>query len=385
MICAPDSASLPEIECIEMLENIEEDYAKRFGIAPYNVSHWDSSEAFENEMLAYLEFPSLATVLSYRFSYQVAETKAIVSKLGGNPEIHGGLLTPSCTNSILCVLNWLEKRSKRKIIVACPAYFSLFHASRYFGISLHQTYLRRSNSGFALPARDSRLWSRPGVLWLTSPVYGAGVYFSAADVAFVDGLLRSGWTVIADECLALPRQELIRALGHHPNFLSIYSPHKCICVNGVKFSILVFNLEHLAFMERWADIWYGGLSSSSWLAIRHYLSDNFDSYARRFLSAVGHERSLVERLSGKADVRMDASAKGHFVNCYFPRLSSRLGNSRPFLRDLVNSTGGSLVTGNRSRLSRDVGLSFRINLTRKDPRFLPTIARIFDHLGSYAN
>jgi histidinol-phosphate/aromatic aminotransferase/cobyric acid decarboxylase-like protein len=385
MICVPKSANLPEIECIEMLENIEEGYAKRFGTTPFNVSHWDSSEAFEKEMLPHLELPSLTALLPYKFSYQIAETRAILAKLGGHPDVHGGLITPSCTSSILCVLNWLKKRSKRKIVAVCPAYFSLFHASRDFGISVHRAYLRRSGSWFKLPPPNSRVWNEPGVLWLTNPVYGGGVYFSAEDIRFVDSLLSSGWTVIADECLALPQQELIRTLGHHPNFVSIYSPHKGICINGIKFSVIAFNLKHLAFMERWADIWYGGLSYSSWVAIQHFLSSNFDSYTQRFLSVIGYERKAVEQLSSKADVEMDKSAKGHFVSCYFPKLSSSLGNSRSFLQKLVNATGGSLITGNRSRLSRNVGFSFRINLTRKDPRFRPTVARIINYVNSYRN
>jgi len=105
-----ESASLPEIECIEMLEKIEDDYARRFGVAPFNVSYWDPSEEFTTNMLPYLEVPTLDAFVSYRFSYQVEETGPVITKLGGVTNVHAGLFTPSSTSSILCVLNWLKSR-----------------------------------------------------------------------------------------------------------------------------------------------------------------------------------------------------------------------------------------------------------------------------------
>jgi aspartate/methionine/tyrosine aminotransferase len=385
MCAASESASLPEIECIEMLEAVEDAYAKRFGAAPFNISHWDPSDEFETEMLAFLEIPSLGSLTAYRFSYQITETDSVITKLGGVTGLHRGLFTPSTTTSILCVLNWLKKRGMNQLIAMCPAYFSLSHVCHRFGLELKRAYMKRSDACFALPPPGSRIWKKPSVLWLTSPVYSAGVYFSEEDIALVKNLLESGWTVISDECLALPGQEMIRAIGRHPNFVSIYSPHKAVCINGIKFSVVIFNAKHLGFMERWADVWYGGLGCSSSLAIAHFLSPNFDSYLAQFLQAVSCQRILIDQLCKGPHVELDAAAKGHFISCYYPTVSSRLGNSRKFLEQLVNATGGSLISGNRSRFGRELGFSFRVNLARGGPRFRPTLARIIDKLNSCAN
>ena len=363
-----------------MLEDIEDSYAKRFGAAPFNISHWDSSNEFEKEMLGHLDIPALNSVISYRFSYQITEPDPVIIKLGGIVGMHSGLFTPSTTTSILCVLNWLKSQRKKKILVMCPSYFSLTHACRRFGLGLSRAYLKRNNGGFSLPPANSSIWREPSVLWITNPVYGAGVYLSKADVLFISGLLKSGWTVVADECLALPGEELIRRLGEHKNFVSIYSPHKSICVNGIKFSVVLFNRKHLAFMERWADVWYGGLGCSSSLAIIHFLSANFDSYQSIFLRSIARQQRIVDQLCRKPFVETDAEAKGHFVSCYFPVLSSRLGNSRMFLEKLVNSTGGSVISGNRSRFGRECGFSFRVNLARSGPNFRPTLARIIEQV-----
>jgi aspartate/methionine/tyrosine aminotransferase len=379
------SVNLPEIECIEMLEDIEDSYAKRFGAAPFNISHWDSSSEFEKEMLGHLDMPALDSVTSYRFSYQITEPDPVIIKLGGVARLHRGLFTPSTTTSILCVLNWLKSQHKERIFVMCPSYFSLTHACRRFGLALSRAYLKRKNGGFTLPQADSSIWREPSVLWITNPVYGAGVYLSSADILFIGDLLKSGWTVVADECLALLGKELIRTLGEHKNFVSIYSPHKSVCVNGIKFSVVLFNRKHLKFMERWADVWYGGLGCSSSLAIIHFLSANFDSYQSSFLQSIARQRKIVDQLGRKPFVETDAEAKGHFVSYYFPALSSRLGNSRLFLEKLVNSTGGSVISGNRSRFDRECGFSFRVNLARSGPRFRPTLARIIEQVTSCAD
>jgi hypothetical protein len=367
-----------------MLEKIEDAYARQFGVPPFNVSYWDPSDEFITGMLSHLEVPTLGALVSYRFSYQIKEVNPVILKLGGVADLHGGLFTPSSTSSILCVLNWLKSRKKTKIIAMCPAYFSLFQACRRFSLTIQGAYMKRRNGGFALPSPDSRIWREPSVLWLTSPVYSAGVYFSTADVLFLGDLLKSGWTVIADECLALPGHELIRKLGQHPNFVSIYSPHKGVCINGIKFSAILFNQRHLGFMERWADVWYGGIGYSSSLAIQHFLSSNFDVYLARFLQTIAQQQKMVGQLCAGDHIEMDDEALGHFVSCYFPTISSRLGNSRRFLEQLVNTTGGSIITGNRSRFSREVGFSFRINLARGGPRFQSSLARIVGYVSAQA-
>jgi histidinol-phosphate/aromatic aminotransferase/cobyric acid decarboxylase-like protein len=359
---------LPEIECIEMLEDIEAAYAQRFGATPFNVSHWDPSEEFQRDMLPHLDVPPLASAINYSFSYQIAQMRSVLKKLGGNAEVHYGLFTPSCTSSILCVLDWLESRRVRRMIVVCPAYFSLFHAAHRFGIELRQVYMKRQSGEFVLPMHNSRFWRQTGTLWITNPVYGAGTYLSADDVAFLSKLLRDGWTVIVDECLVLPGRELSRTLGAHPNFVGIYSPHKSVCVNGIKFCLALFHSKYCEYFERWCDIWYGGLGCSSLVAITHFLSGNFDSYASAFLEKIASENEFLRDVCVANNVEFDSKAHGHFASCYLRTIPSKIVTTRTFMERLVYGTGGSVITGNRSRFS---------------PLFRPTLTRIIRFLISY--
>lgn len=368
-----------------MLEGIESSYAHRFGTPPFSISHWDPSEDFQRDMLKYLDLPMQSSLVDYRFSYQVNETDDVLCKLGGTRGLHHGLFAPSCTSSILCALNWLKCRHKTEMTVICPSYFSVFHACRQFGIVVHHLHLKRKHGEFLLPEPTARIWNTPSTLWITSPVYGAGVYLSFPDVNFIRKLLKNGWTVIADECLALPGHELIRELGEHPNFLAIYSPHKSLCINGIKFSVLVLNKRHQKLFERWTDVWYGGLGCSASVAITHFLGNNFDSYAAAFVKGVNRQTEYLRRLCAVNGVEFDPTAEGHFASCYFPTLSSKLGSSRRFLQDLVNATGAAIIPGNRSRFNRAFGFSFRVNLARKDPRFDPALTRIIRFVCSYAD
>jgi aspartate/methionine/tyrosine aminotransferase len=375
-------AALPEIEYLERLEAIEAEYATRFGVHPFNISHWDATKDFEAGVLSRLRLPTFPTFTSYRFPYQLSETPSVIEKLGGNKTLHKGVIAPSTTTSIVCLLSWLKNRGDRQILVICPAYFSLFHVARHFGIETKKVYMRRVNLQFRLPPRNSSIWRTPSVLWITNPIYGTGVYLCADDIAFLDSLLQAGWTIISDECLSYPGRELIRELGHKENFLSIYSPHKCVCVNGVKFSIATFHATYLPVMERWSDIWSGGINFSSSVAINHFLSTNYNNYLSTFQQAISSTRQLFNTICSSHGAETDPNSKGHFVTCYFPAVSSRLGNSIGFLRDLIFETGGSLIPGNRSRFNSNFGFCFRVNLARAGRYFQPTLTRLVKHIVS---
>lgn len=379
------SNRLREIECIESLEAVEKDYNDRFGVRPFNISHWDPTPEFEEKMLPYLDVPSLQALIPYKFSYQVDETVSVIEKLGGSPDIHSGVFNASNTTSILCTLNWLVSRRESEIVVSCPAYFSLFYACRRFGLKTQAVHLLRRSGHFMLPGPKAIIWKKPAVLWLTNPVYGTGVYLLPENIDFIKKLLTSGWTVICDECLSIAGTELVRQLGQYERFVSIYSPHKGICVNGMKFSVIVFNKRYKVFMERWNDVWSGGLGCSTQMAIAHYLSENFDTYTSSFLEAIAPQQKLLAQLCDEPLIERDLDAAGHFVSCYLSTVRASQGYSHTFLAKLIQETGGSIITGNRSRMTRDVGFSFRVNLARSGPKFGATLARIMKFLLNAAD
>jgi hypothetical protein len=150
----------------------------------------------------------------------------------------------------------------------------------------------------------------------------------------------------------------------------------------VKFSIATFHAKYLPVMQRWSDIWYGGINFSSSIAINHFLSPNYNNYLSTFQRAISSTRRLFNIICSSHGAETDPDNEGHFVTCYFPAVSSRLGNSIGFLRNLIFKTGGSLIPGNRSRFSSTLGFCFRVNLARAGRYFQPTLTRLVKHIAS---
>jgi hypothetical protein len=78
----------------------------------------------------------------------------------------------------------------------------------------------------------------------------------------------------------------------------------------------------------------------------------------------------------------DERSMGHYIMCYVPEVRGRYGEDEKFMRDLIWSTGATLVAGIRSHMDPDLGFSFRINLARECPQFYSAFHRIISYLLS---
>jgi hypothetical protein len=282
--------------------------------------------------------------------------------------------------SIVCVVNWIAAMGFRELTVLFPAYFSLRHICRRYGVAIEEFFMLRRRDGFVLPGLDDESFGPAGVLWITNPTYATGVHLGDRERGELQRLLDRGWYVVADECLTILGNELGRHFGGHPRFIGIYAPHKSVCVNAVKFSALVFHTQYQRFYDHWADVLYGCLGSSNVAAINHYLSANFSEYSTRFIRETSHARAFVVGLcNGLPGVELDLLSLGQFGTCYFPEVASSLGNDSDFLRSAINSTGGSFIPGSRNHFDDALGFNFRINFAQDSPLFRGTLTRLIEH------
>jgi hypothetical protein len=189
-------------------------------------------------------------------------------------------------------------------------------------------------------------------------------------------------TVVADEALAQVPTDMARVLGGHRRFIGLYTPHKSICMNGLKFSLIAFHKEHEGTFEQWADILAGGLGLSALAAVEHFLSPEFDRYRVKFLAltkaAADFNTDLVQRLAPSAS--LDVGAIGHFGTVYFPQLAASLGNDLSFLSKLTDATGGIVIPGSRSGFDPAFGFCFRLNFGQDSTIFRSTLGRIYRFL-----
>jgi hypothetical protein len=380
-----EQAYVDELSAVEVIEELENDYLIAHGCKTINVSHWDPSPELVRRLESFLDVPFRWPAVNYLFSYDLERGPEVRKALGLAASSCGGLITPSGSASMVCVVNWLAAMGMRQLTVLFPAYFSLRHICRRCDVNVVERFMVRHTREYCLPPLPQKPPAQPSVLWVTNPVYATGVRFAAADICELRRLLDCGWHVVADESLAIAGSELGRELCDHPRFVGIYSPHKSICVNAVKFSLLAFPSQFQRFFDHWADVLYGCLSSSNFAAVDHYLSENFRAYSAEFFARIDQTRAFVSEICvAVPGVELDSSPTGNFATCYFPKIPSRFGADREFLHAAIDSTGASFIPGNRNRFDDAIGFNFRINFAQDSPLFRGTLKRLITHFSARA-
>jgi hypothetical protein len=280
---------LDENILIDAIEEISSVYAEQHGRHPVNVSHWDPSDEFIHFLQAAVPVPKYDDLIRYRYSYMVEERGSVLSKLGIRSESAAVFFTENGSMSILAVANFLSALSVEHVHVLSPYYFITTHSLEKFGLRVLEVPHRSIRDHEHWPAT---LGIRPGdALWVTNPIYNTGNYAIETQREALLHLANKGVRIILDETLAITPTALAEQLIGHRNALGIYTPHKSICLNRLKFSVVAFHLDYEDFFDDWGDVLFGGLSGSAGAAITHFLSSHFDSYRDAFLTQVERARS----------------------------------------------------------------------------------------------
>lgn len=366
---------IDEVEQIERIERLERRYASEFGQPPFNVSHWDPSEDFARKLLPSLVFDTRGDALNYIYSYTTDLHVPVLRKLGFDPEKKRCLFTPSGTASMLCAVNWLHLSGVRLLTGWGPLYFPMLYQSRLCGLSTEVRYLARKDGQYQAPTTPAERREAAG-LWVTNPAYCAGVRLSEGAVECIRSMLADGCKVVADESLVTAGGEIGPELADAQDFVAIYAPHKGISVNGLKFSVVIFDREHEALFDQWADVLYGPLNLGCIAAVKHYLSENFTAYDATFRGEIAKALSFVRRACLPNGPELDLDPTGHFISIYCSWLDAQRGEDVAFLWDLTRETGTSVLPGTRNYFDPSFGFCFRINLARDGAQFRAGIERL---------
>lgn len=381
-----DTAIL-ELNLIDDIEKMENDYTKRTGIRPNKLSHWNPSSHFMENINVPLSMDANQNPVDYIFSYTVeAELKnKILRKLGFLiPEDKGYLITHAGSASIYNVMNYLKCSKIKKLHLFCPVYFTVKHAAEACGIECVSHYLIRERfTGYSLSQfQIDRTVKKSEAVWITNPVYCTSAYFSVEEIRHIECLLNTGIQVIIDESLSTTNNNLANKFGEYPNFTGIYSPHKSICINGNKFSLLVFYKENQRFYDSWSDILCGCLSSGNMVAINHYLSSNFERFEAAFVTEINDVFQKVKHLCHKYSVNYDIRANGYLVTIYFSNIPAQKGWDVQFLGEILERTGCTFIPGARNHFDNNVGFCFRLNLAAWNAGYSYALERCMKLLSS---
>jgi histidinol-phosphate/aromatic aminotransferase/cobyric acid decarboxylase-like protein len=373
---------IAENALIDAIDAAIASYRVRHGRAPVNVSHWDPSRAFAAQLKRLLPVAQKEDLVAYRYSYMVPHKRRIARKLGFDDGAIAALVTENGSMSIVAIANWLLAQGIHAVRLLCPAYFVTGYSLRRVGIQVNELHLQRAKGGYRWP--DNLALAPNEALWVTNPVYNTGSYVLEDHAAHVAALADQGTVVVLDEALALTPTQFAKACGGKRRFIGLYTPHKAVCLNSFKFSILIFHPEFDDFFDDWADVLFGGLSASASAATAHFVSKSYDAYRDKFISLVEEARAWHTRvlMTHAGRIQTDAGAQGHFLSVYFPALDPELGTSAPFIAGVIDKTGAAFIPGLRSGFGRDIGFCFRINLAQDSPQFRGAVMRLYNCLAT---
>ncbi|MBB4380443.1 hypothetical protein [Bradyrhizobium sp. SBR1B] len=305
----------------------------------------------------------------------------VLRKLGLDPSKIGGLFTENGSESISAVANALKLAGVTDVHIFDPSYFTTHHNLSRLGVHVHRIKWQRQefSSDWLLdvPSTPSH------AIWVTDPIYNTGLYLPDEFAHALAVKASKGTTIVADETLSIFPGRFARIIGSSGQFFAIHTPHKAVCVNGLKFSLVAFRKELESSFEDWADILSGGLGISAIAAIEHFLSDEYDQYRDAFLEALKpvrrwHSETIAE--FGRRAL-LDERSTGHFATVYFPDKSACLGASIKYLSSVVERTGAFFIPGNRSGFDPNAGFCFRVNLSLDSSRFRGALRRLYRDLA----
>jgi len=332
-------------------------------VAPFNVSLWDPGTDFIGKLGVQPALRIPSSPFEYAFSYRAPPLlkREFAEKLGFNEE-RVVLLTPSGTAANLVALNLLRQRGVQRLRVILPAYFQVPIAAQGIGFDVACEYALEGGMGWTV-ADLSTVDPQLDAVWITHPIYGVGDTFSADARRSLLAFMDAGGLVAADECLCMVGTEICRQLGHHPGFIGSYSPHKSVCMNGVKLGAVVTDAQHLAVLENLSDIWAGPLTRMSLADAEHFLSSNFDLMQAAVEARLSSSQLAVKSVAERFGCTLQGST-GPYRSLRVTGVSRELELSLDYVSKLIHETGTSFIPSFVNLGTPQAPFSFRVNLAR---------------------
>jgi histidinol-phosphate/aromatic aminotransferase/cobyric acid decarboxylase-like protein len=364
---------------LDDLEELADGFKLANGYMPELLSHWDPKLEFELEIERWiLQRQPTASLVQYIYSSYLEVDDRVRARLHEGRE-RGLILTPSGTTSIATIVTYLRNIGVQHLHLITPAYFVVETLASSFGLSISFTEIVREHERYRLP--ENVRVGHHSAIWLTFPIYGTSCYISPSEVAVLIDALPSDVIVVVDESLAYPDRDSLSETKTIERVLRISTPHKALCVNGEKVSVITFP-EHLSdALNAWSECFAGGIGASGLTALQFLASDSYDQAVMRSRQLAQSLRArMIHVLRGRKSVSLDKETDGHFVMLYWPTLPMFLSRKREFLESIINASGAVAIPASRNRHPEHYGFAFRVNLFRLDEAGLGGLRRLADVL-----
>lgn len=378
---------IERLSSIDSIIDLQKDYYERNGVYPFNVSNWTVSNEFRAEMEKHFEYCVTNSPIDYLYSYNITdEIKGNVMKKLGVDKVtinnKACIFFPNNSLSIVNICNYLQKIKITTVGILYPAYFSISSCLTSYGIKYVPFYILRTQNEYTIPLREI-LQANISAIWITSPIYSTGNYYSEKAIRQIEYLLENNILVISDESFCLQNHELIRKFSNYKNFIGIYCPHKSLSFNSYKFSAIICDNTIEEFFEQWLDIFCGNLPQTTISSIYHYLSNNFcdcyDAFEFFINKALIDVKKILQHFP---NIVTDDNIYGNFMTLYIKNLEFDFTKNIKNLNKVMKNTHVVFYPGHFNGFPKDMGVCFRINLALYSTDFLASLQRLLLYLSS---
>ncbi|MBS6822037.1 MAG: hypothetical protein KH210_10660 [Roseburia sp.] len=368
---------IQHIEDIKKIRNIEKTVKGISNIPLFDISTWNSGEQYKHEIMKKYHTPSVDCIQDYKYSYEINNNikEKIIKKIGVDDE-KKCVIFPSSTTAICCICDYLKKNNYDKICILEPSYFSVAPCLDSFGVSYYKEYISLDENGIPIIPFSSIVNNKYNAVWITSPIFSTGIYYERQNLCLLKKLNQKGIFLIIDESISSPNKYIANTFQE--NTISIISPPKYIGINSQKFSAVICDYPLEQFLFDWIDVFCGSLSNSVFLAINHFLSQNYNECVCIHDNYINKSILLINELIK------------HYPNNYFSGQDCTyitMQNKKKlycsnidynFFYKFMKHTNASIIPGYINNFSPRWGFCYRINLTVNHNDLTNYLGRIFN-------
>lgn len=346
-----------EMEFDEALEEFPEDKQ------PVNLSYWNSGSEYKNRLSKILKYETEQDLFDYEYWFPKDARKLIAKKLGFSDKDHDNLLYAPISQSTLSIVTlavFLSKQ-KAKLGIVAPVYFTVETCCTDLKVpyTLFEDFMENINETFDV---ELLLCSDCDAFWFTSPVNSCSIYYNKRVTDGIQKLLDAGKLVIIDESLCVNGMELSRTFGAQENLLYIYSPHKTLGIQGIKFSEIVVHNKYYDDIDSLEDCYGGSLNYSCQQGSVHFASGNFDECVSFYNTFWKENLKVVKDVLGRYDfAQISPEVNGHYAMIF---IDFRIDDKQfvDAMKALMKSQGYFVYPGVMQGFYSSKRFCFRINM-----------------------
>ena len=207
------------------------------GARPVNLSYWNTGSEYQSALRKILKCDTEQDLFDYHYYLPEGSEKPIALKLGFSDGDCENLCIAPLTQSTIAIpaiIAFLARHNMRLGIIR-PAYFTVEECCKDFKVpcTVFDDYEEDINEKFDA---QRLLDSGCQAFWFTSPINSMSIYFKDHVIKEIQKILDAGKVIVFDESLCMNGMELARKFGMQENLIYIYSPHKALGLQGIKFS-----------------------------------------------------------------------------------------------------------------------------------------------------